>query len=821
MIRKSRKFAAGLSLFFAMSVAPWAHSDTVIVSVAELDVAIAQLSDNPDAIERMVLERINDSLTEADLQLSEGELVFSQTSENLIEDNSCTRTEVRRMTTTAALASNTSLSFTFSSLNDPVEIDVSIVADVAALGRAKQTIGFRLGRCQELAEDNFTFSANGQVDLSLRLTLVLNPVLESGLQRLVLRPVISFNGTLVTRNVRVDVDDSLIKVALERILENEIDDALTTSELVNALDRLNTSLSDRLAEELDEGLLVVDLPTPTDEQVSRLYTLLSPDGDFSLSLGYLRIKRIELLAALLTGDDEQLRHLVSTAAQCQAAGILKTSLQAAPVYQLSDEGCARVTDNQLNNDSFVGMLHSDPQCQTQFDFLPGDTSAYCAYVLDTERLGNAAASTDTLDRWTLSPGTGFDIGALSLNGLEQPYTQRVAYKQIDTDQGQCSLEMRIHTVMPDAIDLEQPVGDDTITMAPAQSLRPLIAFHGGSWQRRSSGALGIEAVATQFANEGFVVFAPFYRLIGSEEGNAACNDATLSDVLADAHDALDWVQTNAARYGAQGKPVLFGQSAGGHMSAVLAVERPDEIASAALFYAPTDFTEFAEQILSGQIDSQTGQDILETVVGQTLDTLDLNAAIIRRNTLTTRIVEDGIITPPLFLLHGMNDTVLPFNQSVRLCDALTGNPDAGPAADALISSADDPLKRVMSCGFDGSELHLITEGEHALDLCIAEELCLAGSPDSAQKTAESVQRMLDWFGEMDARQIELAALNDGGNAGGQVVTTSGGALAGKALLLLLLMACGRYGSGIFTRQATNNKQPWLSLLGCSKDRTLE
>jgi len=66
-------------------------------------------------------------------------------------------------------------------------------------------------------------------------------------------------------------------------------------------------------------------------------------------------------------------------------------------------------------------------------------------------------------------------------------------------------------------------------------------------------------------------FAPFYRLIGTEEGNAACNEATLSDVLGDAYDALDWVQANGVRNGIEGKPALFGQSAGGHTLAVLAV----------------------------------------------------------------------------------------------------------------------------------------------------------------------------------------------------------------------------------------------------------
>jgi len=54
----------------------------------------------------------------------------------------------------------------------------------------------------------------------------------------------------------------------------------------------------------------------------------------------------------------------------------------------------------------------------------------------------------------------------------------------------------------------------------------------------------------------------------------------------------------------------------------------------------------------------------------------------------------------------------------------------------------------VNCADDGSELHLITEGEHALDRCIADELCLAGSPQSAAKESDSVQRMLTWLNEI-------------------------------------------------------------------------
>lgn len=741
-----------LSLSLSLVLPGYVVASTLEVTLGELDDAIEQIEDTPDAIERMVLQRIEKALEEAGLRFDAGQLLFSDTSENLIDDDSCNRTEIRTVTTTVALDSDTRLGLSLVSVNEPIDLQLDIAATVSANGRAKQTIGFRLGGCQLLAEDNFTFSASGQVQLSLSMRIVLNSVLEPSLARLVLRPVVTLDGSLQSRNISVDVDDSLVRKALEKLIEDELDDALSNSQVNSTLQELETDLRNELNENLEQGIVVVELPEPTDDQVNRLYELLSPQGDFSLSLGLLRVKRVELLAALITGDDETLSSLLSSAAQCEAAGLLQTELPVSPVYQLATGSCEKLINEQVS-DAILNQtqLYSDHQCQAPIDTTATSELDFCAYVLDTNSLGNAAARADTLNQWTLSPGTRFDIGALSLEGNTQPFTQRVEYARVSTAQGECSLEMRIHSLAPVSSSTDTP------------SLTPLIAFHGGSWQRRSSGALGIESFATPLVNSGYVVFAPFYRLIGTDEGSVECNDASLDDVLEDASTALNWVMNHAERFGASGKPVVFGQSAGGHMSAVLAVERPNDIASAVLFYAPTDFTDFANSLLSGDVDSETGQRILETVVGQTLDTLDLNSAIIRRNTLTTRLVDEGIEAPPFFLLQGLQDTVLPFAQSVRFCDALSGNPESGPASTAVMidsnAGSQRPLKRVVACGDDGSELHMITEGEHALDLCIAEDLCLAGSPPSAQSTGESVQRMLDWLVEID-EQNTLALMQD-------------------------------------------------------------
>ena len=754
------------ALFFAFFNS--ARAEVISVSIAELDNAIYDMESRPDALATLALRRIQQSLDDANLTLGNGEILYRDIQTDLDVDSGCTRTEIRSLDTTIVLESGSGLTLSLENLYQPIQLTIELDTRISVVGRAKQIIGFRLGSCQDLANDNFDFSASGNARLLLQLTLSMNPTIDTDAQTLTFRPSVSLDGQLEKQNINVEVDDSLLRSILEDFLEDEIDDAFADSRVVQSIDELESALVDSLEENLTEGAVVLELPKPTDEQITALYRLLTPEGDFSLSLGYMRTHRVELLAALLLGDTAGISRVTSNAIQCQAASVLQTSMLHTPVFELNNAGCQVI---QIPNQQVTGAfntIYSDAQCLNAIDYFATDTVDYCTQVLDAERLGNAASFPEQLNQWTLSPGTRFDIGALSLAGKLQPFTQRINYRTVTTDMGECQLEMRIHSSLP---------------TSPGTSVnttqRALIAFHGGSWQRRSSGALGIEALAAQFVNEGFVVFAPFYRLIGTAEGNEACNNATLEQVLDDAHAALSWVQENGSEYGVSDKPVLFGQSAGGHLAAVLGVERPEEVASAVLFYAPSDFAEFARLIIEGEIETETGQDILETVVGQTLDTLDVQSPLIQRNSLSPRVVNREGVAPPFFILHGVKDTVLPVSQSVRLCNALAGNPDNGPASNLIGTS--DELRSVVSCGRDGSELHLITEGEHALDLCIAEELCLSGSPESAALTADTMNKMLEWIQVANPDTQQLGDDSSTGRSG-----SGGGSIGSIALLLMLL-----------------------------------
>ena len=718
-----------------------------------------------------MLEDVAARLDDAGLGFDDGALLFADSFGGERFESGCNRTDVRTLSASVRVAGNSELRLTLDSLHDPVRVALSIDATVEATGRARQRLGLDLfGRCRGVASDSFTFDARGPLALALEVELVLAPRFERSSGTIELRPRVAVTGGLERFELDLDVDDSLLEGWIEDLLRKRIRDALDPARVGESVAALQADAETALGDELEDGVLRIELPDPDDAQLRALVGRLSPDAAFPLPIAYVRANAVELLAASILGDDERLGELLGDAVTCEAAALLQVPLPHPPLHAVREAGCTAV---RLGEDGIAAngplaapdeRLHTDAACQRPLDVAPGDVAAFCRTVLDDGRLGNAGVDPETLDAWTLSPGTRLDILARPLAGETQPFTRRVRWKTVETDQGLCELGMRIHTLRPDAGSSTVPSGG--VAAAP---LRPLLAFHGGSWQRRSIGFLGIESMAARLAGRGFVVFAPFHRLIDTEEGDAACNGATLDAVLEDADDALDWVLDNAAAHGARGAPVVFGQSSGGHLAASLAVARPGDVSRAVLLYAPLDFGDFVRTLRDGDdYRSEAGRRTLELVVGGPLESLSSDDPLVRANSFPERVAAEraaGRRPPPMFLLHGEADELLPVEQSTRMCDALGGDPDAGAAARALeaVPIAGEP-RRVVACDDAGSELHLIAEGRHALDVCIADGLCLAGSPTSAASVADSLGRMLDWIGE---RPVGTEGPNDGSNDPGE------------------------------------------------------
>ena len=189
---------------------------------------------------------------------------------------------------------------------------------------------------------------------------------------------------------------------------------------------------------------------------------------------------------------------------------------------------------------------------------------------------------------------------------------------------------------------------------------------------------------------------------------------------------------------------------------------------------------YKRQLQTGRHVSGSGTRILESVIGQELESIPVTNELLQQNSFpqeVTQRIANNQRMPPLFLLHGEQDSVLPFRQSVRLCNSLGGNPDTGVASlDPNTTSA----RRIHECDTQGSELHLIAQGQHALDICIADELCLSGDRNSAQLTGDSVDEMLAWMGRTQL-PVQSSFL-DGTDS------SEGG--SGGPILLVILMLLG-------------------------------
>lgn len=704
------------------------NAETISVTLLELQTALNNQGSDPVAQD--VFARVNEAIDTSELGLVDGELIFSSTDENVTVEGGCNRTVILQMNTDITLNANTSLSFTLDSLYDPVVISLDVSADIKSIGDARQIVGIRLGQCQNLARDSFSFEATGPAQFSLDATLTLNPVWTAE-STLSLFPKIALSGELTQFSVGLDVDDTVLESLIESYIKDRINETFSNSALIQELSSLERDVNDTLASSFDNGRIDIELPEANDEQIIALYQFLQPDARFPITLDIIRNNRQLILSSMLFGEPDSVNGILSDALLCQSASAFFTSAYPISLYRQFGDQCTAVTAEG----AVTGRYWSDASCTNEIEYRPTSMDEYCHVALDSERFGNAALLSSGASPWTHSPGTRFDIGALTLDGLTQPLMRRYNYKTVQTGSGVCELEMRVYM--------------GAMNGAPR---KPLLALHGGSWQHRASGFLGIEATATHFTNNGFIVFAPFYRLIGESDGNIACNDATLADILSDVNDAMDWIQSRSVEFGMGSDVTVFGQSAGGHLALSLAVNRPDDVRRAVLLYAPSDFEDFAQQIRSGAYTNEAGFKILETVTGKSIDDLDIQSDLVVENSFPARIASSPDTYPPMYILHGEMDSLLPFRQSVRLCNALSGNVnvESGPAS--LMPNLTS-LSSSTVCNANGSRLDLIAEGEHALDLCIAPGLCLSGSEQSAERVAQSMNDMLAWS---SAESVDLA-----------------------------------------------------------------
>ena len=770
-----------------------------------------------DALRRLLASEIEAQLMAAGFENQAGTLLAQYEVPSLEQDlaSLCLiprPKHVRTEPTTAQVTLTEQSRFDFD-LEDirNLSVDALVVGEITLDTRARvkwgQAFPF-LGSCKTIGSDSGTISVSLPFALSLEANLELAlsydaeaVALIADKQARVSSQVNFYSGDIDPDFGSLSITNALVELFEPRLLE-ELEDRAKEA-LAESVVAFNFRLDGRdSAGQPDPNLTAFNQPTTflleqDADDLPLVRALLDELGLPDLVITLVENRGIEILGQLAALDESgRQAYLGELGAGLACDAVLSRYQIAMPQKPLftKQAGNCRVASSDEQN------LFADNQCTNPVDFAVTDLDQYCterASEQAGEFLGNAAAweaqpqPHNPLPQfrsraWTLQPGPTLDIGLASLRGLHQPYSKQIEYKSVTTDRGQCALEMRVYK--KDLNDTE---------------LKPMLAFHGGTWQHRGFSFLGLESTVARYTDAGYLVFVPFYRLVGESDGNPECHGASWRDLLSDTEDALTWVNQNAPALGAAQIPVtVFGQSAGAHLAAWLASYRSGEIDRALLMYPPLDtldfiqnsqsddsayreFRDFGLRSLARLFGSQRGfaevdlrllppaltktdleQDpdasIPDAVFNLNLSPLGPYAKPCRDHQdsvtllaclknelasfLTTNAYFDVLNQVPITVIQGGADTLVPYQQSIRLCGARTGS--------APSETLTEPLTRVP-CGPD-STTYVVRDAEHALDLgpCLG-PLCPAGAPGTASRGAAALA-LDEAFASLDVERPHVA-----------------------------------------------------------------
>jgi acetyl esterase/lipase len=194
---------------------------------------------------------------------------------------------------------------------------------------------------------------------------------------------------------------------------------------------------------------------------------------------------------------------------------------------------------------------------------------------------------------------------------------------------------------------------------------PLVVFlHGGGWLRGDRSMVSPQFASwrpgplARLAAAGFAVASVDYRLSGE-----ARFPAQLEDVSA----AVGWLTGRAAEYGFDaGRIVLWGESAGAHLAALLGLQSTGPRVRGVIdWYGPADLLALDEQV--GAAGALT-DDPLDTREARLLGAPVAEVPELARAASPVSQVRAG--APPFLIAHGTADQAVPFAQSEALAAAL-------------------------------------------------------------------------------------------------------------------------------------------------------
>jgi acetyl esterase/lipase len=201
------------------------------------------------------------------------------------------------------------------------------------------------------------------------------------------------------------------------------------------------------------------------------------------------------------------------------------------------------------------------------------------------------------------------------------------------------------------LDVYLPKGE-----APPGGWPAILAIHGGGWHGGNKGGYG--QMAARLAQHGFVVVSPDYVL--SRPGAPSWPDN-----LEDVREAVRWIRRAKEINVNPRRIAALGASAGGHLAALLGTDQEQapldvstKVDAVIDFYGPTDL-----KALAAARAQTVGP--LRLLLG------GLAAEFPDRYDAASPIRHVSRDDPPMLIVHGAKDALVPVEQSKALADALT------------------------------------------------------------------------------------------------------------------------------------------------------
>jgi acetyl esterase len=197
---------------------------------------------------------------------------------------------------------------------------------------------------------------------------------------------------------------------------------------------------------------------------------------------------------------------------------------------------------------------------------------------------------------------------------------------------------------PLLFDAQIPEGDGPFPAA--------ILVHGGGWVRGDR-RTEMEPLFEPLSRAGIAWFSIDYRL--------AKDPFSFGVAIRDVEAAVQFLSANASEYRIDPNRIaLIGESAGGHLASMAALNADLPVKTVILLYAPTDLASLAQN--AGLIPDTVRSNMASGFWG---------SVILTRLSQLSPIEHLRRDMPPFLLIHGTNDPLVPIQQSRNMCRRMT------------------------------------------------------------------------------------------------------------------------------------------------------